>query len=130
MSYLVESITVGEVGEKNVEIRDSVTDLTFALSASSVSEIKVTVHDPDFKMHNSNYFMIGRRVVYDEVAYEISAVEVKHGRRDSCVFTARLEATQKLRREKGQKNFGSISPFSLISNNFLFMFCLTIFQNS
>jgi len=115
MSYLVESITVGEVGEKNIEIRDSVTALTFALSASSVSEIKVTVHDPGFKMHNSNYFMIGRRVVYDKVAYEISAVEVKHDRRDSCVFTARLEATQKLRREKGQQNFGAISPTTFAS---------------
>ena len=110
MSYLVESITVGEVGEKNIEIRESVTDLTFALSATSVSEIKVTVHDPEFKMHNSNYFMIGRRVVYDTVDYEIAAVEVKHSRRDTCTFTARLAATQKLRRETGQKNFGAISP--------------------
>ncbi len=110
MSFLVESITVGEVGEKNVEIRESVIDVRYALSANAVSEIQVTVHDPDFKMHNNNYFMIGRRVVYDKVDYEISAVEVKHGQQDSCVFTARLEASQKLRRETGQKNFGNISP--------------------
>jgi hypothetical protein len=110
MSYLVESITVGEVGEKNIQIRESVTSLVFSLSSNSVSEIKVGVHDPDFLMHNNNYFMIGRRVVYDNVNYEISALEIRHGSLDSCTFTARLEATQKLRRETGQKNFGVMSP--------------------
>lgn len=110
MSTLVDSITVGEVGEKNIEIRESVTDVVYHLSATSVSEIRVSVHDPGFKMHNNNYFMVGRRVVYDNVNYEISAVEVKHGSRDTCTFTARLQAAQKLRRETGHKNFGRISP--------------------
>ena len=130
MSYLVQSITVGEVGEKNVEIRDSVTDLTFALSASSVSEIKVTVHDPDFKMHNSNYFMIGRRVAFvlpdtavvtdDDgdtveisirtVDFEIAAVTASHGSHDTVSVTARNRKMQQMRREKGKESFGKISP--------------------
>ena len=116
MSYLVESITIGEVGDKNVEIKESVTSLTYTLSATAVSEIRVTVFDPEFKMHNANYFMVGRRVVYDDVAYEISAVEVKHGRTDECQFTARLEASQKMRRETGQFNFGAISPTEFASS--------------
>lgn len=116
MSYLVDSILVGEVGDKNVEIHESVLSLSYSLSATAVSEIKVDVHDPNFRMHNNNYFMVGRRVTYDGVAYEISAVELKHGSRDQCVFTARLEASQKMRREIGQENFGSISPTTFAAN--------------
>lgn len=113
---LVGSIKVGEVGEKNVEIQESVTDLRFLMASNSVSEIQLKVHDPGFRMHNANYFMIGRTVTYNDSVYEIAAIEVKHGSRDETFFTARLAATQKLRTDKGQKNFGTISP-SIFAQN-------------
>lgn len=106
----VESLTVGELGDRLVEVHESIINLKIDLSADLVSQLTFTVSDPYLKLHNNNYFMIGRTVSYGDYKFEIAAVDLKFGRAAQISVTARSQATQKLRREKGQKNFGRISP--------------------
>ena len=107
----VESLQVGELGDRLVQVHESIQNLNIDLSADMVSQLTFTVSDPYLKLHNNNYFMIGRTVTYGDYKFEIAAVDVKFGRAWLEVnVTARSQATQKLRREKGNKNFGSISP--------------------
>jgi SH3-like domain-containing protein len=125
---LLNSVTVGEVGEKNVEIRNSITNFSYDLSADLVSEIRFTVADPYFYMHNNNYFMVGRTVTFlsEDLKFEIAAIAVRHATSDTCEVTARLQATQRMRRDKGQYNFGNISP-SVFAANMAAKFGLRIF---
>jgi len=106
----VESLQVGELGDRLVEVHESILDLSIDLSADMVSQLTFRISDPYLKLHNNNYFMIGRTVTYGEYKFEIAAVDLKFGRAAEVNVTARSQATQKLRREKGNKNFGSISP--------------------
>lgn len=125
-----EYLFIGEIGNENVLVRESIISTRFDLSAKLVSEIQVQVYDPGFKMLNSNYFMIGRRVAFvlpdtiqvedsngDEttismktVDFEIAAVSAEHGSSDTVTITARTRKMQQMRREKGQESFGRISP--------------------
>ena len=115
ISSSVESMKIGEVGDKIVEVHESVSRLTYNLSADAVSKITVTMHDPGLQMHNNNYFMIGRTVEYLSQYFEIADVSVSHAGIDSVNFTARLQATQAMRRDKGQKSFPKMSPSEFAS---------------
>lgn len=106
----VESLQVGELGDRLVQVHESIQNLNIDLSADMVSQLTFTVIDPYLKLHNNNYFMIGRTVTYGDYKFEIAAIDVKFGGVAEVNVTARSQATQKLRREKGNKNFGSISP--------------------
>lgn len=115
ISSSVESMKIGEIGDRIVEVHESVTRLQYNLSADAVSKISVTMHDPNLKMHNNNYFMIGRTVEYLSQKFEIADVSVSHEGVDRVMFTARLQATQEMRRDKGQKSFPRISPSEFAS---------------
>ena len=115
ISSSVEAMKIGEVGDKIVEVHESVSRLTYNLSADAVSKITVTMHDPGLQMHNNNYFMIGRTVEYLSQYFEIADVSVSHAGIDSVNFTARLQATQAMRRDKGQKSFPKMSPSEFAS---------------
>lgn len=106
----IETLQVGELGDRLVQVHESILDLSIDLSADMVSELKFKVSDPYLKLHNNNYFMIGRTVEYGDYTFEIAAVDLKFGSSAEVGVTARSQATQKLRREKGNKNFGKISP--------------------
>jgi hypothetical protein len=106
----VESLQVGELGDRLVQVHESIQNLNIDLSADMVSQLTFTVIDPYLKLHNNNYFMIGRTVTYGDYKFEIAAIDVKFGGVAEVNVTARSQATQKLRREKGNKSFGSISP--------------------
>ena len=99
-----------ELGDRLVQVHESIQNLNIDLSADMVSQLTFTVIDPYLKLHNNNYFMIGRTVTYGDYKFEIAAIDVKFGGVAEVNVTARSQATQKLRREKGNKNFGSISP--------------------
>ena len=111
----IESLQVGELGDRLVEVHESILDLSIDLSADMVSQLTFRISDPYLKLHNNNYFMIGRTVTYGEYKFEIAAVDLKFGGPAEVNVTARSQATQKLRREKGNKNFGSISPTTFAS---------------
>lgn len=103
-------LTIGEVGEANIEIQDSITSFNYELSADRVSQIKFTVHDPNFEMYNRNYFVIGRRVVYNNLEFEVAAVEINYQSLSKCVVTARTKAIQNMRRDVSRATFGNVSP--------------------
>ena len=107
---ILDSLIIGEIGEKNVQVRESLTSFSYDLTADMVSEIRFTVYDPKFAMHNSNYFMVGRTVTCMNQTFEIAAVATNHGAIDECDITARLQATQKMRRDKGARSFGAVAP--------------------
>lgn len=125
-----EYIFVGEIGDDNVTVRESILSAQFDLSAKMVSEMQIKLYDPGFKMLNSNYFVIGRRIAFalpstlevedsgggeltvsiQTVDFEIAAVSIEHGSVDTVRVTARNRKMQQMRREKGQESFGRISP--------------------
>ena len=125
-----EYLFLGEIGDENVLVRESILSAQFDLTAKMISEMQFKVYDPGFKMLNSNYFMIGRRVaivlpdtavVTDDdgdtveisirtVDFEIAAVTASHGSHDTVSVTARNRKMQQMRREKGKESFGKISP--------------------
>ena len=115
ISSAVESMKIGEIGDRIVEVHESVTRLSYNLSADAVSKITVTMHDPNLIMHNNNYFMIGRTVEYLSQKFEIADVSVAHTGIDTVTFIARLQATQAMRRDKGQKSFPKMSPSEFAS---------------
>ena len=125
-----EYIFLGEIGDDNVLIRDSILSAQFDMTAKMISEMKLHIYDPGFKMLNSNYFLIGRRIAFvlpdtlevedsdgDDVTisvktvdFEIAAVSAEHGSNDTVRVTARSRKMQQMRKEKGQESFGRISP--------------------
>lgn len=106
----VSLLTVGEVGDANVQIQDSVTSFNYELTADMVSQITFTVHDPDFDMYNRNYFVMGRRVVYNNVEFEIAAVALSYSGLNKCKVTARTKAIQEMRRDLSRAPFGNVAP--------------------
>jgi len=128
-------IFIGEIGDENVLVRESILDLQFDMTARMVSELQMRVFDPGFKMLNSNYFMIGRRVAFvlpdsaevkdsggDDISitiktveFEVAAISVTHAEVDTVTVTARNRAMQAIRREKGQQSYGRISPTAFAS---------------
>ena len=92
ISSSVEAMKIGEVGDKIVEVHESVSRLTYNLSADAVSKITVTMHDPGLQMHNNNYFMIGRTVEYLSQYFEIADVSVSHAGIDSVNLFTLIQA--------------------------------------
>lgn len=124
---VIESLLIGEIEDYSlINIQQSVTNFTFDLTSSMVSEVKLTVHDPGFQMYNNNFFMIGRRVTFNFEEYEIAAVSLRHNSQDSVEIQARSRATERMRRDKGAKSFGNISP-SVFAANMAQNFGLKIF---
>ena len=102
---LIGNIAIGEVGDKIVEIHQSITSFSSDLTADMVSEIKFTVHDPGLRMHNNNYFMIGRTVKFNGMLFEIAAVTVTHSQQDACQVQARTKAIQEMRRDRRPQSY-------------------------
>ena len=114
-----EYIFVGEIGDDNALIRDSILSAQFDMTAKMISEMKLHIYDPGFKMLNSNYFLIGRRIAFvlpdtlevedsdgDDVTisvktvdFEIAAVSAEHGANDTVRVTARIAGCSKCVRE-------------------------------
>ena len=110
MSKYIQQLVIGEIGKRNVDVREACTALSYDLSANMVSQISFTVYDENHQMHDNNYFMIGRRVVFNNLEFEIAAVGLTVSGIESVEITARSLAMQNMRRDKGSKNFGYISP--------------------
>ena len=110
----LDSLIIGELdSEKRVEIVNSIMSMSVSLTANAVSSINFKVYDPNFRMHDNNYFLIQRGVEFNGMMYEIANVTLQHGSRDIVNVTARNMKMQRIRREKGQKSFGAISPTAL-----------------
>lgn len=107
---VLNDLSIPELGELQYSVIDKITSFSLSLTSDMVSEIRFSVEDPYFEMHNANYFFVGRYIKAVGQEWEIASVEASLGQRTTVNVTARLKATQKMRRDKGQKNFGAISP--------------------
>ena len=57
----LDSLKIGELNNTEIiEIVESITSLKVDLKADGVSSITFSVYDPDFRMHENNYFLIQR----------------------------------------------------------------------
>lgn len=109
----ITGLVISELGtEKSQEVMESVSSAKMLYSANGSSQLDFTVQDPELIMNNNGYFMIRRLVKYDDNKWEIAAVNVNAENPDSVDVTCRTEGIQKLKRDKGGKNFGKISPTS------------------
>lgn len=110
----LDSLKIGELNETEVvEIVESIISLRVTLKANGVSSISFNVYDPEFRMHENNYFLIQRVVEFNGMLYEIATVKLNHAQRDTVSITARNMKMQKIRREKGNHSWGAISPTAL-----------------
>lgn len=112
---MFNSLVVGEIGtERSDEIVDSISTVSVSLTLDLASQLSFTVIDPDLRMHNAGYFVIRRPITYESIGYqfETSAVDVNvdAGSVPSVRVDARSLAVQKLKRDKGAKNWGKVSP--------------------
>jgi hypothetical protein len=109
----VTGLVISELGAKRSEdVMESISKAKMSYSANGSSQFDFTVQDPNLIMNNNGYFMIRRLIEYDETKWEIAAVNVNAEKPDSVDVTCRTEGIQKLKRDKGGKNFGKISPTS------------------
>lgn len=108
----ISDVIIGELNAENDEIHDSISTISLSLSADGSSQLQFSVADPSLRMHDAGYFVLRRPVYFDGLQYEIAAIEVNHVATDTDAVnvTCRSTAVQKMKRDKGAMNFGTISP--------------------
>lgn len=129
MNFLpLDSLLIGELEETELkEIKEGITNLAIDLTSKMVSELKFTVYDNNFNMFTNNYFIIGRRVTFLNEEYEIAEASLNFNARNrNITVRARSRATEQMRKDKGAKSFGNISP-SVFAANMAEKFGLKIF---
>jgi len=129
MNFLpLDSLLIGELDETELkEIKEGIMNLSIDLTSKMVSELKFTVYDNNFNMFTNNYFIIGRRVTFLNEEYEIAEASLNFNARNrNITVRARSRATEQMRKDKGAKSFGNISP-SIFAANMAEKFGLQIF---
>jgi len=125
-NYLIDisSLEIPELGEDQTTVQLAITSLNVQLGMGAVTAVSFSVNDPDFAMTKANYFVAGRQVTFRDVPFEITEISLKYSGTPSVSVVAKPVTTQKLRRDKGARNFGSISPsqFAQIAANTVGMF--------
>jgi len=107
----LDSLIIGELDEvQRLEIVESIMSLSLTLTARGISTITFTVYDPNFRMHDNNYFLIKRVVEFNGMLYEIANVNISHDSRDTVRVSARNMKMQKMRRDFGNFSWGQVSP--------------------
>ena len=99
--------------EEQVEVVESITSFSVTLRSNGVSQISFTVLDPNFRMHDNNYFLVQRVIEFNNMLYEVASVSLTHRERDTVQIIARNFKMQQIRREKGNHSWGAISPTAL-----------------
>lgn len=96
-----------------VEISAAISTMEVSLTTEMASEITFSLYDPGFRMLKANYFQIRRPVTYMGLQLEMAVVSAGPGNAPEMIsVTARSAAIQRMKRQKGQKSWGSISPTS------------------
>lgn len=108
----ISPVIVGELGGANDRIQRSIGEIAFSYTSDGASQLELSVYDDRLEMHNAGYFVIRRNVRYRGIRFEIAAVEVdaSAGQAERVRVTCRSRAVQRLKRAKGAKDFGKISP--------------------
>lgn len=114
---LLHSLGAASAGSPADTITDRITNLEVSLSMDRVSQLTITVSDPDLKMFSANYFQIRRTIEFLGNEFEISSVEISQGQAgEQVVIECRQAGCQRLKRAKGKKTFnvGSATAFAAL----------------
>lgn len=108
-------------------IRESIVSLNVSYSSNLCTQLTIELIDPNFEMLKSNYFIVGRDIVYRSLSYpttgemtiqnadrsgnlihlfEIASVEVRpsSGHSPAVSIQARTKAVQQMKRDKNPSN--------------------------
>lgn len=93
------------------DISSRVLSMDVSLTTDMASQFTITVADPGLRMLRANYFQIRQVVTYLGTKWEMASVEVRPGRAgEEVVLECRLQAVQKLKRDKGARTFKEGNP--------------------
>lgn len=107
----IENLFIGSAGAKRAEISNAVSDAEISLTVDSVSQLTLNIYDPGFRMLNADYFQIRMPITFEGISFEIAVIEASSGDAPEMItLEARSRAVQQMRRDKGQKTWGKISP--------------------
>lgn len=93
------------------DISSRILSMAVSLTTDMASQITMTVADPGLRMMRANYFQIRQQITYLNQKWEIASVEVRQGRAgEEIILECRLQAVQKLKRDKGGRTFKEGTP--------------------
>lgn len=98
------------------DISSRILSMEVSLTTDMASQLTFTIADPGLKMMRANYFQVRQVITYLGTKWEMSAVEVQNGQAgEQVTLECRLQAIQKLKRDKGSKTFHEGSPTAFAS---------------
>lgn len=105
-------IAISAPDSEKLDIAPAITSLNVSLTMDGASEITFEVVDQNFTFAKANYFSLRRNVYYDDLMFEISAVEVQRSAGYAPLYTisARSKAVQLMKRDKGAESFSGLTP--------------------
>jgi len=106
----VRTMRIGEIGKDNAHIQQRLIDFAIEYTIGGETQLRFSVYDPGLRMHEAGYFILGRRVQWGGVVWEMSNVKVIFTSDPSVVITCKIKSTMRLKRQKGAAEFGTIGP--------------------
>jgi len=105
-------ISVRSPSGQNLDIAPAITRLAVSFTMDMCSEINFEVLDPGFKFAKANYFQIRRDITYNNMLFEISAVEVQRSTGYDPLYriSARSKPIQLMKRDKAAEAFTGMTP--------------------
>lgn len=93
------------------DIAPQVTSMSVSLSMDAVSEISITVSDPDLYYLRSNVFQPRGFLAWENMAFEIAVIEASQASaKEQVKLSCRSKPCQELKREKGRNLFTGGNP--------------------
>ena len=95
-----------------VNVADFIRKIELSWTMDAVSELALTIHDPDMSMFQKNYFQVQREVTYGGTTFEIASLQVGQGPGSAAeiVLECRTAAIQRMKRDKSPQQYGGASP--------------------
>lgn len=95
----------------NSAITNAVEKMEMSWTTDSVSQIRLTLFDPEMRFLKNNYFPIRRAMTYKGIEFEVAAVEVgpRIGDTAQVIVELRRSAIQKIKRDKNPTAYSGVS---------------------
>lgn len=93
------------------DISSRILSMEVSLTSDMASQLTFTIADPGLRMMRANYFQVRQVITYLNTKWEMSVIEIQNGQAgEQVTLECRLQAIQKLKRDKGSKVFDEGSP--------------------
>lgn len=105
----LSGVVVGTTVRDDISTR--ILSMEVSLTTDMASQVTITVADPGLRMMRANYFQVRQLLTYLGQKWEMTAVEVRQGQAgEQVVLECRLQAVQRLKRDKGARTFSEGNP--------------------